>query len=183
MRKEIVDSIELEEEEENKFKLISLIWDRTPLRAGRRIRIAFLVLSLQQMMGSCLPSHFIVVSSNHLLTCQRDLHRNKPLCLLQYNNLQSSRTYSLSLPDPRGSNEHRLRHRHNPYTLANRALGPQTHHAMVRRRPLNLYDRFRHPHRCPEPRCQYAMGKCGHSLRLQLPNGIWLDGRAVDIWT
>jgi MFS family permease len=60
MRKEIVDSIELEDEEENKFKLISLIWDRTPLRAGRRIRIAFLVLSLQQMMGqSLLFSSFI----------------------------------------------------------------------------------------------------------------------------
>ena len=51
MKSEILESIELEEEEHNKFSLFSLIWDNTDLRAGRRIRISFMILSLQQMMG------------------------------------------------------------------------------------------------------------------------------------
>ena len=49
-RQEILESIKLEEEDENKFKLISLVWDTTDLKAGRRIRIAFMLLALQQMM-------------------------------------------------------------------------------------------------------------------------------------
>lgn len=51
MKSEILASIALEEEEHNKFSLLSLIWDKTELRAGRRIRISFMILSLQQMMG------------------------------------------------------------------------------------------------------------------------------------
>ncbi|KAH8802565.1 putative sugar transporter STL1 [Xylogone sp. PMI_703] len=50
-KKEIIGSIELEEHEENRLSLTSLIWDNTELRVGRRIRIAFLILSFQQMMG------------------------------------------------------------------------------------------------------------------------------------
>lgn len=41
----------MEAEDENKLSLISLVWDNTELRVGRRIRISFLLLSIQQMMG------------------------------------------------------------------------------------------------------------------------------------
>lgn len=51
MKLEILASIALEEEDHNKFSLLSLIWDNTDLRAGRRVRISFMILSLQQMMG------------------------------------------------------------------------------------------------------------------------------------
>ncbi|KAG0645448.1 Sugar transporter STL1 [Hyphodiscus hymeniophilus] len=50
-KREIMTSIELEEKEENKLSVKSLLWDNTELRVGRRIRIAFLILSIQQMMG------------------------------------------------------------------------------------------------------------------------------------
>jgi hypothetical protein len=50
-KKEIMDSLELEEHKENKLSLKSLVWDNTELRVGRRIRISFLILSIQQMMG------------------------------------------------------------------------------------------------------------------------------------
>ena len=51
MRSEILASIKLEAEEEHKFNILDLVWDRSDLRAGRRIRISFLILSVQQMMG------------------------------------------------------------------------------------------------------------------------------------
>jgi hypothetical protein len=52
-RKEILSSIQMEAENENKLSLWSLVWDNTELRVGRRIRISFLILSIQQMMGLC----------------------------------------------------------------------------------------------------------------------------------
>lgn len=51
MRDAIVQSITLEDSEQNKFNFKHLFWDRTPLKAGRRLRIAFLILSCQQLMG------------------------------------------------------------------------------------------------------------------------------------
>lgn len=51
MHDAIVRSITLEDSEENKFNFKHLFWDKTPLRAGRRLRIAFLILSCQQLMG------------------------------------------------------------------------------------------------------------------------------------
>lgn len=51
MKQGILASIKLEENNEKKFNLLDLIWDRSDLRAGRRIRISFMILSLQQMMG------------------------------------------------------------------------------------------------------------------------------------
>lgn len=51
MRQSILTSIQLEEQDEHKFRLLDLVWDRTSLRAGRRIRISFMILALQQMMG------------------------------------------------------------------------------------------------------------------------------------
>jgi hypothetical protein len=47
----ILISIKIEEEDEHKFNYLDLFWDRSDLRVGRRIRIAFLILSMQQMMG------------------------------------------------------------------------------------------------------------------------------------
>lgn len=41
----------MEAEDENKLSLLSLVWDNTELQVGRRIRISFLILSIQQMMG------------------------------------------------------------------------------------------------------------------------------------
>ncbi|RFU26082.1 hypothetical protein B7463_g10251, partial [Scytalidium lignicola] len=51
MKREIFQSIQIESEQENHLSWISLIWDNTPLRVGRRIRISFMILSIQQMMG------------------------------------------------------------------------------------------------------------------------------------
>lgn len=49
-KNEILETIELEEKKE-KFNPVTLIWDNTELKSGRRIRIGFLILTLQQMMG------------------------------------------------------------------------------------------------------------------------------------
>lgn len=51
MKESILASIKLEESDERQFRILDLIWDRTNLRAGRRIRISFLILAIQQMMG------------------------------------------------------------------------------------------------------------------------------------
>lgn len=51
MKSEIFQSIQVEAEQENRLSLISLVWDNTPLRVGRRVRISFMILSIQQMMG------------------------------------------------------------------------------------------------------------------------------------
>lgn len=57
-RKEILETIELEEETQEKFNPITLIWDNTELRSGRRVRIGFLILTIQQMMGKKFPLLF-----------------------------------------------------------------------------------------------------------------------------
>jgi MFS family permease len=44
-------SLRVEEESENKLTFLSIIWDNTPLRVGRRIRISFIILGIQQSMG------------------------------------------------------------------------------------------------------------------------------------
>ena len=51
IRHDIMSTIELESEEQNKFDIWGLFWDHSDLRVGRRIRISFMLLSLQQMMG------------------------------------------------------------------------------------------------------------------------------------
>ncbi|CAK7237395.1 hypothetical protein SCUCBS95973_009944 [Sporothrix curviconia] len=51
VKAEIMQSIQLEAEQENRLSWISLVWDNTPLRVGRRVRISFIILSIQQMMG------------------------------------------------------------------------------------------------------------------------------------
>lgn len=64
-RTEIMDSIALEEHEENKLSLKSLVWDNTELRVGRRIRISFLILSIQQMMGMLIHSKYHLSFTNN----------------------------------------------------------------------------------------------------------------------
>lgn len=53
MKTSILASIALEEEssQDRGFRVLDLIWDRGDLRVGRRLRIAFLILSFQQLMG------------------------------------------------------------------------------------------------------------------------------------
>lgn len=55
MRESILASLELESEETKTLNPLHLFWDRTNLRVGRRLRIAFLILSVQQMMGKSNP--------------------------------------------------------------------------------------------------------------------------------
>lgn len=47
----IMENFQVEEESNNRLTLLSLVWDNTPLRVGRRVRIAFLILAIQQSMG------------------------------------------------------------------------------------------------------------------------------------
>ncbi|KAK1763974.1 general substrate transporter [Phialemonium atrogriseum] len=61
MKQSILASIELESKDTHKFDLMSLVWDRSELRAGRRIRISFLILAIQQMMGINLSVYYSTV--------------------------------------------------------------------------------------------------------------------------
>lgn len=51
MKANMVANFQVEEESGSRLTLLSLIWDNTPLRVGRRVRISFLILSIQQSMG------------------------------------------------------------------------------------------------------------------------------------
>lgn len=61
MKAGILASIKFEEGNEHKFSLIDLVWDRSDIRAGRRIRISFMILALQQMMGINLSVYYSTV--------------------------------------------------------------------------------------------------------------------------
>lgn len=54
IKQSILASILLEQQEENGFRVKDLFWDTSDLRVGRRIRISFLILAIQQMMGKLL---------------------------------------------------------------------------------------------------------------------------------
>jgi hypothetical protein len=51
MKQNIMETFHVEEESSNRLTLLSLVWDNTPLRVGRRVRISFLILAIQQSMG------------------------------------------------------------------------------------------------------------------------------------
>ncbi|KAL4863425.1 hypothetical protein BDV12DRAFT_189688 [Aspergillus spectabilis] len=51
MKSAILASFRVEEDTKNNLTWLSLIWDNTPLRVGRRVRISFLILGIQQSMG------------------------------------------------------------------------------------------------------------------------------------
>ncbi|OJJ08271.1 hypothetical protein ASPVEDRAFT_878726 [Aspergillus versicolor CBS 583.65] len=59
-RRSIIASIEFEEEAKT-FNVLDLFWDRTVLRVGHRIRVAFLLLSMQQMMGINLSVYYSTI--------------------------------------------------------------------------------------------------------------------------
>ncbi|KAJ5378274.1 uncharacterized protein N7496_005683 [Penicillium cataractarum] len=61
MRHEILDSLKLEEEQTNQFRVLDLFWDRSNLKTGRRIRIAFMILALQQMMGINISVYYATI--------------------------------------------------------------------------------------------------------------------------
>ncbi|KAF9889461.1 hypothetical protein FE257_007363 [Aspergillus nanangensis] len=61
MRQSIIAAIEFESADGKKFNILDLFWDRNELRVGRRIRIAFLILSMQQMMGINLSVYYSTV--------------------------------------------------------------------------------------------------------------------------
>lgn len=58
---EILAAIEFEENAKVKFNPLDLIWDRSDIRAGRRIRVAYLVLAIQQLMGINLSVYYSTV--------------------------------------------------------------------------------------------------------------------------
>ena len=49
-KQEILDAIALEDAG-GKINVLDFFWDRSKLKTGRRLRIAFLILTLQQLMG------------------------------------------------------------------------------------------------------------------------------------
>jgi hypothetical protein len=61
IKAEILTSVQLEEEEENKFNFLDLFWDRSNLRVGQRIRMAFLLQAFQNMMGKLFRSSIFLV--------------------------------------------------------------------------------------------------------------------------
>ncbi|KAI8662152.1 hypothetical protein LRP88_00323 [Fusarium phalaenopsidis] len=61
MKSSILTSIAFESESDKGFNLLDLIWDCSDLRVGRRIRISFLILAIQQMMGINLSVYYSTV--------------------------------------------------------------------------------------------------------------------------
>jgi Sugar (and other) transporter len=61
MRNKILASIKLGDQEEHTFNPLDLTWDRSDLRGGRRIRISFMVLPLQEMMEINLSVYYSTV--------------------------------------------------------------------------------------------------------------------------
>ena len=51
MKANMVTNFQVEEESGSRLTLLSLIWDNTPLRVGKRVRISFVILAIQQSMG------------------------------------------------------------------------------------------------------------------------------------
>ena len=49
-RQEILDTIAMESSHA-KINVLDLLWDRSKLKTGRRLRVAFLILAIQQNMG------------------------------------------------------------------------------------------------------------------------------------
>lgn len=54
---EILEAIALEDSHA-KLNILDLVWDRSDLKSGRRLRIAFLILAIQQLMGQLLVKPF-----------------------------------------------------------------------------------------------------------------------------
>lgn len=87
MKSSILTSIAFESQNEKGFNLLDLIWDRSDLRVGRRIRISFLILAIQQMMGTSIscPTSFLGVAIKYCMI------RNQSFRLLQHGHFWTSR--------------------------------------------------------------------------------------------
>jgi hypothetical protein len=107
MKQGILASIKLEEVKENGFQLLDLIWDRSDLRSGRRIRISFMILSLQQMMGLF---NLLNIFKLVLLTL---LLRNQPFSLLFNSDFFSSRVITFFISTLSGYHEYSFCSRNN----------------------------------------------------------------------
>lgn len=46
MGQNIMENFHIEEESSNRLTVLTLAWDNTPLRVGRRVRISFLILAI-----------------------------------------------------------------------------------------------------------------------------------------
>ncbi|KAJ5464803.1 sugar transporter STL1 [Penicillium daleae] len=58
MRGEILASIKLEREAGNGFRVLDLIWDKSDLQVGRRLRTGFILYSLDNLMGINMMVYF-----------------------------------------------------------------------------------------------------------------------------
>lgn len=99
MKQSILANIALENQDGIKFRVIDLIWDKSALRVGRRIRISFLILSLQQMMGKVVNLRMAIII---LLIYQR----NQLVGLLQHFDLFPSGALAVPCTIARSNNEH-----------------------------------------------------------------------------
>ncbi|RKK92413.1 hypothetical protein BFJ68_g2296 [Fusarium oxysporum] len=61
VKSSILTNIAFESQNEKGFNLLDLFWDSSDLRVGRRIRISFLILAIQQMMGINLSVYYSTV--------------------------------------------------------------------------------------------------------------------------
>lgn len=102
-KQDIISNIKLEEDNKSDFNILDLIWDRSYLRAGRRIRISFMILALQQMMGKCI---FIGIIQE--LTANRDHSRHQPIRVLQHCHLCTSRLIAFPYEAISSNHEHPL---------------------------------------------------------------------------
>lgn len=127
-KEEIQASIRLEESEKSKFNMSLLLWDATDLRIGRRIRMAFLMLSIKQMMGKIklqqrLQTHFLLM----ILIYSRNQHDG----LLQSYDICPSWLIALPLATARRSYDDYLRLWNISPTKHYRAVGAQIYSLMV----------------------------------------------------
>lgn len=115
MRQEILDSIKLEEEQSNQFRVWDLFWDRSDLKAGRRIRIAFMILALQQMMGMYIGPASTATLEPPLFVFSCVLgYRDQHFCVLRNHHHQPSWRLTVPCPTLGCGNDHSLCSRRNP---------------------------------------------------------------------
>lgn len=100
-KQEILSAIEMESSETSKFKVLELVWDDSDLQVGRRIRIAFLLLFIQTLMGK-LPQPYI-------FPCMLNMCRNQFVGLLQHSHLRKYGLLPIPIRLAGGNHEHPVR--------------------------------------------------------------------------
>lgn len=176
MRNEILASIKLEAEEENKFNILDLVWDRSDLKAGRRIRISFLILSIQQMMGESLESGNVDRIAD---LC----YGHQSLRILQYSHLSTGRAFGLLGSAPSSCYGNWFCTRHLSLAMDYRARWSTERFDLVCCHPYGLHDRLRGYDWFAKPDQSNAMGGCGGYHRVQLRIRLRLDWSSMALWT